>query len=89
MTKKNISRKVSKNLNISSVDSSRVVKFFLNSIKKNILSRDVKLSEFGTFYKHKTAKRLGRNPKTKESYIIPAGLKVNFRASKKIKEVLN
>ena len=37
----------------------------------------------------KTLQRVGRNPKTKEFYIIYPALKISFRASKKIKEVLN
>ena len=40
-------------------------------------------------YVHNSPKRLGRNPKTKESFIIPPRKKINFRASKKVKEDLN
>ena len=88
-TKKIISKELSRNLNITSVDSINFINHFINCIKTNVVSQNVKLSDFGTFYLHKTPKREGRNPKTKESYIILPKLKVNFRASKKIKEVLN
>jgi integration host factor subunit alpha len=89
VTKKIISKEVSKNLNISNNISSGVLNFFLETIQKTLEIHDVKISNFGTFYNQKTSKRFGRNPKTKESYIIRPRIKVNFRASKKVKEVFN
>ena len=48
-----------------------------------------KLSSFGSFSFKNTPKRLGRNPKTKDSYIIPEINKLNFKPSNKIKEKIN
>ena len=62
---------------------------FLSLIKSSSKLRPVKLSSFGTFSFKKTPKRLGRNPKTKDSYIIPELNKLNFKPSNKIKENLN
>ncbi len=89
VTKKIISKEVSKNLNISNNVSLDVLNFFLETIQKSLEIHNVKISDFGTFYNHKTPKRHGRNPKTRESFIISPRIKVNFRASKKVKEVLN
>ena len=36
-----------------------------------------------------TVKRIGRNPKTKESYIIMPRKKLNFRGSNILKKFLN
>ena len=44
---------------------------------------------FGTFYSHKTPKRIGRNPKTKDSYIIQPRIKINFKPSNKVRGTLN
>ena len=59
----------------------------INKNKSKLTS--VKLSSFGSFSFKKTPKRLGRNPNTKDSYIIPELNKLNFKPSNKIKENLN
>ena len=82
-----------KNINkkslVSSGDATSVLESFLLLIKNKSKLRVVKLSGFGSFRFKKTPKRLGRNPKTKDSYIIPELNKLNFKASNKIKEKLN
>ncbi len=80
---------MSKELNITILDSSNFLEKFLLEIKKNVYSKDIKISKFGTFYIHKTPRRVGRNPKSKESYIIQPSEKVNFKSSSLIKEILN
>tara|TARA_B100000282_G_C31325810_1_gene306563 strand:- start:25 stop:300 length:276 start_codon:yes stop_codon:yes gene_type:complete len=89
LTKKLIAKELSKNIDISNEESLNFLNHFINYIKDNSYSSDVKLNNFGTFYVHNSPKRLGRNPKTKESFIIPPRKKINFRASKKVKEDLN
>ena len=84
---------IAKNICIKSLMSAGESKIFLESflslIKSSSKSRAVKLSNFGTFSFKKTPKRLGRNPKTKDSYIIPELNKLNFKPSNKIKDNLN
>ena len=87
-TKLSISKKITK-LGISLNDSKALLDKFLFIIKKESKSRKMKLSGFGTFYAHMTPKRIGRNPKTLESYIIKPIRKLNFKASIKTKETLN
>ena len=89
LTKKKIIKKISSGMDIDRRKSKDVLDMFLSMIKENSKLKKIQISGFGTFYKHKTPKRIGRNPKTKESYIIYPALKISFRASKKIKEVLN
>lgn len=87
--KKLITYKISKELNLSVNDSKKITDAFVLILKDVLKKQNVKLSAFGTFFRHRTPKRIGRNPKTKESYIISPRVKVNFRASRKAKEVLN
>ena len=47
-----------------------VFEFFVDLLKKNSKQKIVKVSNFGTFYTKNTPQRLGRNPKTKEEFII-------------------
>tara|TARA_Y200000002_G_scaffold383192_1_gene403907 strand:+ start:5934 stop:6206 length:273 start_codon:yes stop_codon:yes gene_type:complete len=87
--KASISKVLSENLGITLAESSLITNSFLKIIKNNSFQKRIKLSGFGTFFVHRSPKRMGRNPKTKESYIIGARKKLNFKASNKIKEILN
>jgi len=86
-------KKIIKNINIESLisieDGSNFLELFLLIIKKQAKLDRVKLSGFGAFSFKKTPKRRGRNPKTKESYIIPEYNKLNFKPSNKIKGKIN
>lgn len=88
-TKASISKNLSRELNLSSNTSKKLVDIFLNTIIQKSNTKTIKISNFGSFSMNITPQRLGRNPKTKESYIICSRKKLTFSASKKIKEVLN
>ena len=87
--KTNIIKNISKQSLVSSSDATSILESFLLLIKDNAKLKSVKLSRFGSFNFKKTPKRLGRNPKTKDSYIIPSLNKLNFKPSNKIKENIN
>lgn len=88
-TKTNIIKNISKKSLVSAEDATSILESFLLSIKNKSKFKLVKLSGFGTFSFKKTPKRLGRNPKTQDSYIIPELNKLNFKPSNKIKENIN
>lgn len=88
-TKLSIAKNISKELGITLKESKKILESVLTIIKNNSKLNDIKFSGFGTFYIHKTKERIGRNPKTKESYIIESFRKLNFKASNKVKETLN
>jgi len=73
---------------ITSKASSLILEAFLSFIKQN-KRHQVKISKFGTYYLHKSPARIGRNPKTKEEFKIPASEKLAFKASNKVKSILN
>jgi nucleoid DNA-binding protein len=87
--KSNIVKKINKNSSISNEDSSILLESFLSFIKNHAKLSVVKLSGFGTFSFKRTPNRVGRNPKTKDSYIIPAMNKLNLKPSNKIKDQIN
>tara|TARA_B100000900_G_C20600926_1_gene725558 strand:- start:4945 stop:5220 length:276 start_codon:yes stop_codon:yes gene_type:complete len=89
VTKKIISRKVSENLSINMSVSNDFLDKFINLIKENSINRAVKIKNFGTFKNYKSKKRLGRNPKTKQSYIIPTMNKIIFVSSNVVKKEIN
>ena len=88
-SKTDIIKNISKKSSVSAGDAASILESFLLSIKNKSKSRLIKLSGFGSFSFKKTPKREGRNPKTKDSYIIPALNKLNFKPSNKIKENIN
>lgn len=60
-------------------------------ITKDALERGeaVKLSRFGQFMVKEKAERIGRNPQTGESMVIPAHKVLSFRPSKVLKDRIN
>jgi nucleoid DNA-binding protein len=89
LTKNNIINNLKKNSSLSAGEASSIFESFLSLIKSKSKSKSLKLSGFGTFSFKKTPKRAGRNPKTKDSYIIPILNKLNFKPSNKVKEQIN
>lgn len=89
ITKNKIVKNITRNSLISSIDASSILESLLSIIKSKSKSKSIKLAGFGTFSFKKTSKRVGRNPKTQDSYIIPSINKINFRPSKKIKDKIN
>lgn len=88
-SKADIVKNINKKSLVSSNDAKSILESFLLLIKDKAKTKSVKLSSFGSFSFKKTTKRLGRNPKTKDSYIIPELNKLNFKPSNKIKENIN
>lgn len=89
LNKKNIIRNISLDTDLSYSEAASIMESFLLLIKIKSKSKTLKISNFGSFSFKKTPKRLGRNPKTKDSYIIPVLNKLNFKPSNKIKEKIN
>jgi nucleoid DNA-binding protein len=87
--KADISKNVTKKSLILPKDSAELLSTFISLIKKKSKTHNIKLSGFGVFSFKKTPKRIGRNPKTLVSYIIPERFKLKFKASNNIKEKIN
>ena len=86
--KKDIVKNITSKALITSESSSLVLEAFISFIKQN-KANTIKISKFGTFYLHNSPVRIGRNPKTKEEYKIQSFKKLSFKASNKIKSILN
>jgi integration host factor subunit alpha len=89
LTKQNIINNLKKNTSLSVKEASSIFESFLLLIKSQSKLKYIKLSGFGTFSIKKTPKRIGRNPKTLDSYIIPESTKLNFKPSNKVKVKIN
>tara|TARA_X000000950_G_scaffold286534_1_gene395714 strand:- start:4912 stop:5187 length:276 start_codon:yes stop_codon:yes gene_type:complete len=89
LTKKDISKLLSSELHITMNEANEIIDKFILSIIKCSKKSSIKLTNFGTFTHKITKRRVGRNPKTLESYIIPSTNKLVLVPSKKVKESLN
>tara|TARA_E500000178_G_scaffold355309_1_gene427475 strand:+ start:800 stop:1075 length:276 start_codon:yes stop_codon:yes gene_type:complete len=89
VTKKEISKKLAIDLNISIKESESLVNNFINQIKNNSKNEIVKIHNFGTFFYKYTKERIGRNPKTKKLYKIKSFRKLAFKPSNSLKNDIN
>ena len=89
VNKDNIIKNIAKDSLISNDNSSILLESFLRFIKTAAKSNTIKLSGFGVFTYKSSPQRLGRNPKTNDSYIIPKMNKLNFKPSNVVKDIIN
>ena len=90
LTKKDIINSIYMQIGFSKKISSNLLEDILFVLTQNIIeSKKVKISNFGTFEVRTKKRRIGRNPKTKESKIITERKVILFKPSKKFKNYLN
>ena len=87
--KKDIVKNISSKAQIPNKISQKFLKSILHLITSKSKTHSVKISNFGTFYYHQTPKRIGRNPKTKEEFVINPRFKLSFKPSGNIKNLIN
>ena len=86
--KKDIVKNISSETFLSYSKSEAILNSFLNVIKNNRVKK-IKISKFGSFYLHSSPQRIGRNPKTKQEFVIKKRKKFVFKPSSYIKKLLN
>ena len=86
-----IERLTKKRPELTKTDSEDVIKVFSECIEKALIEgKSLELRGFGTFFlKRIKEKYSARNPKTGELIYVPKKKKIRFKASKKLKEILN
>jgi nucleoid DNA-binding protein len=89
MTKKNITKNIKQNTRIKDHDALKITDAFFKIVKLNLHNSIVKISGFGSFYNKNSVQRIGRNPMTKEEFIIPSIKKAVFHTSNKVKKRIN
>jgi len=87
--KSEISNDFSQNIGYSSNYSKKLVNDLLDCMIENICNSDLKLKNFGSFKIISKSKRIGRNPKTKEEFIIQSRKSLKFTPSKGFLNLLN
>ena len=90
LAKKDLSQKLKQELNLTLEITDSLVDEFFQAMKTTLRSKkNIKLSGFGSFETFITKERMGRNPKSMESFKIPSQNKVRFSPTSKAKYFLN
>ena len=90
LTKKEIINSIYMQIGFSKKISETLLEDIFELIINNIIRyKKVKIAKFGTFTLRKKDKRIGRNPKTKETKVITERQVILFKASKEFKEYIN
>ena len=82
---KELSKKTGYSLELSKILINNLLIVSISSIKKNKLN----LKNIGTFRLINKSERIGRNPMTKENFVITSRKSISFIASKKLLSVVN
>ena len=94
MSKKNITKRIiAKDLSLKTGYSISISKKLINDlilcITESIKMEKLNLKNLGTFKIINKKERIGRNPKTKEQFVITARKTISFIPSKKISKKIN
>ena len=89
VTKNEIAKELSDYFGFSNLYSKKIINDLINCIIIQVSKSDVYLKNFGIFKTSQKKQRIGRNPKTKEEFIIKARKSLRFVPSEKFKIYLN
>tara|TARA_B100000700_G_scaffold210153_1_gene231039 strand:- start:182 stop:469 length:288 start_codon:yes stop_codon:yes gene_type:complete len=90
LTKQEIVNSIYMQIGYSKKISENLLEDFFEIILLNLKkSKKVKIAKFGTFELRLKKKRIGRNPRTKESAIISERKVILFKPSKELKNKIN
>ena len=87
MNKVELVAAVTEKTGLTKKDAEKAVTAVLDSVVEAVASGDkVQLVGFGTFETRSREERTGRNPRTKETIVIPASKQPVFKAGKSFKD---
>lgn len=89
MTKADIADSIFEKVGLSKKEAQDIIEIIFDTLKQTFKEGEsVKVSDFGTFHVRKKAARRGRNPKTGEDLEISPRKVITFRASNKLKMII-
>ncbi len=94
MTKKNITKIeitkiLSQKTGLSSLYSKKILNDLIQIIIKQVKDNNLILKNIGTFRIISKNERIGRNPKTKEQFLIKKRKSISFISSKNLRKIIN
>jgi len=89
MTKADIADSIFEKVGLSKKEAQDIIEIIFDTLKQTFKEGEsVKVSGFGTFHVRKKSARRGRNPKTGEDLEISPRKVITFRASNKLKLII-
>ncbi len=89
LSKKQISKNIENKIGLSVSTSSKILEDLIDIFKILIKEGNLSIKNIGTFKLLSKNSRLGRNPKTKEEFLISARKSISFKASEKLLRNIN
>ena len=89
LTKNDITLNLKKKTGYSFLLSKKLTNDFINILIHNIYNKKFNLKNIGSFKIINKNERLGRNPKSKEKFVIYSRKSIIFKASNKLTNSLN
>ena len=89
LTKKDISKKINLKIGLSNSYTNKITDNLILILKDLIKNKEVHIKNFGSFKMVKKNERIGRNPKSKETYIIKERKSLSFKISKNLNNKIN
>ena len=89
MLKKELVEKLAKSQGVTKIKSREIIEDFLGLVEEGLIKdKQVKISGFGTIEAVERKSRKAKNPQTGLPMNIESGFRVRFKASKKIKNII-
>ena len=89
LTKRDISKKIHLKIGLSKSYTNEITNNLILILKDLIKNKEVHIKNFGSFKMVKKNERIGRNPKSKETYIIKERKSLIFKISKNLNNKIN
>ena len=84
ITRENLATQLSEEFGIAYTIAYQKIDLILNLWASSLISSDLSISSLGSFKINQKNSRLGRNPKTKEEYLIKSRKVISFKKSKNL-----
>ncbi len=84
LTRESIAKQISIEFGIAYSTVYKKIDKILEIWSNEIINSDLSINYIGTFKINKKNERIGRNPKTKEEYLIKSRKVINFKKSNKL-----
>lgn len=81
---------MSQSMGTNKKEAEKALNAFIDAVKNAVIEGDrVQIVGFGTFEVTERSERMGRNPKTGESLLVPASKGFKFKPAKALKDTVN
>jgi DNA-binding protein HU-beta len=90
MNKSEFLAKISRFSETSTAQANKTLETIIGTVRTElVMGNTISVPGLGTFTPHEIGERMGRNLNTGEAVMIPARVRVSFKACKSLKKIVN